>query len=112
MAHAELLALEFATRLADRDYSAAHAILSRSERGRLSASRLQVEFETIVPTDWGDVDPIELGPPLPARPDLTSDDVGWFYVSLGGDVYSEGLTLIVCREGDALRIREVEFGRP
>jgi hypothetical protein len=39
-------------------------------------------------------------------------DVGWAYVSVGGDVYSEAVTVVVTREGDLLKIRTVEFGRP
>jgi hypothetical protein len=34
------------------------------------------------------------------------------YASIGDDVYSEGVTVIVTREADALMIRSVEFGRP
>jgi hypothetical protein len=39
-------------------------------------------------------------------------DVGWAYVSVGGDVYSEAVTVVVTLEEGELRVRTVEFGRP
>lgn len=33
-------------------------------------------------------------------------------VGISGDMYSEGLTVVVMREAETLRIRTVEFGRP
>jgi hypothetical protein len=39
-------------------------------------------------------------------------DVGWAYVSVGGDVYSEAVTVVVTLEEGELRGRTVEFGRP
>jgi hypothetical protein len=38
--------------------------------------------------------------------------VGRAYVSVGGDTYSEAVTVVVTLEEDALRVRTVEFGRP
>jgi hypothetical protein len=45
-------------------------------------------------------------------PGRESSDAGWAYVSVGGDVYSEAVTLVVTMEDGDLRIRTVEFGRP
>jgi hypothetical protein len=39
-------------------------------------------------------------------------DVAWTYVSIGGDVYSEAVIVVVTVEADALKVRTVEFGRP
>jgi hypothetical protein len=45
-------------------------------------------------------------------PDKRASDLLWVYVSIGGDVYSEGLVAVLTSEDDEPRIREVEFGRP
>jgi hypothetical protein len=45
-------------------------------------------------------------------PGRQPSDAGWAYVSVGGDVYSEAITVVVTREGGVLRVRTVEFGRP
>lgn len=37
---------------------------------------------------------------------------GWVYVSIGGDVYSEAVTVVVTMDDESLRVRDVEFGRP
>jgi len=39
-------------------------------------------------------------------------DIGWAYVSIGGEVYSEAITVVVTSESGEAKIREVEFGRP
>jgi hypothetical protein len=39
-------------------------------------------------------------------------DLGWAFVSIGGDVYSEAVIVVVTSENGEARIREVEFGRP
>ena len=33
-------------------------------------------------------------------------------MSVGGDVYSEAVTVVVTREEGGLKVRAVEFGRP
>jgi hypothetical protein len=45
-------------------------------------------------------------------PGHESGDLGWAYVSIGGDVYSEAVTVVVALEDGESRIRSVEFGRP
>jgi hypothetical protein len=45
-------------------------------------------------------------------PDKQPADLGWAYVSIGGDVYSEAVTVVVTSEEGTPRVRAVEFGRP
>jgi hypothetical protein len=45
-------------------------------------------------------------------PSKQPSDIGWAYVSIGGDVYSEAVTVVVTSEQGEAKIREVEFGRP
>ena len=73
---------------------------------------MQAALKAIVPTDWKTIGPVEVGETMEDRPGRTPSEVGWAYVSVGGDVYSEAVTVVVTLEGDALRVRTVEFGRP
>ena len=106
------IALEFARSLAARDYESAHAMTSRSFQAVTSPGQLKNAFESIVPLDWGPVEPVELGETMTSWPGKQATDLGWVYVSIGGDVYSEAVSVIVMSENGSARIREVEFGRP
>jgi hypothetical protein len=106
------VALAFANALASRDYAGAYALASRSYRESRSLDDMRAEFETIVPLDWTTVGPIEIGQTMQDWPGRKPTDAGWVYVSVGGDVYSEAITVVVTREDDELKVRTVEFGRP
>lgn len=108
----ERTALTFTKALASRDYGSAYALTSREYQQRSGLEAMRAGFEAIVPLDWGPVDPIEVGETMEDWPGKRPQDLGWVYVSIGGDVYSEAVIVVVAREDGALRIREVEFGRP
>ena len=105
-------ALEFARSLAAREYAKAHAMTSHGYRQKSTVDDLRTGFEAIVPTDWGAIGPIEVGQTMTSWPGKQSGDIGWAYVSIGGDVYSEAVMVVVTSENGQARIREVEFGRP
>lgn len=105
-------ALAFTRSLAARDYPKAHAMTTLAYRARRSQAQLQTDFEAIVPADWGPIGPIEIGD---ARADWRGRqpaDLAWVYVSIGGEVYSEAVIVVVALENGAAKIREIEFGRP
>lgn len=106
------VALAFTKALAARDYDAAHALTSRAYRDATSPKAMADAFEAIVPTDWQSVGPIEAGVTMDDWPGREPPDAGWAYVSVGGDGYSEAVTVVVTREEGELRVRTVEFGRP
>ena len=105
-------ALEFVKALAARDYPKAYAMTTQGYRMRTTLEHLRIAFETIVPTDWGPVGPVEVGQTMETWPGKLPSDMGWAYVSIGGDVYSEAVTVVVTSENGEARIREIEFGRP
>jgi hypothetical protein len=106
------IALEFTKALAARDYSKAYAMTSQSYRKRNTPERMQAAFEAIVPADWGPMGPIQVGQTMESWPGKRPEDLGWVYVSIGGDTYSEAIIVIVSWENGKALIREVEFGRP
>ena len=106
------IALEFAKSLAERQYTKAYEMTTKEYRMRTSVEQLQTTFESIVPADWGPMGPIEVGQTMTPWPGKQPADLGWAYVSIGGDVYSEAVTVVVASEQGEAKIREVEFGRP
>lgn len=87
-------------------------MMSHGYRQNRTVDELRIGFETIVPRDWGAIGPIELGQTMTSWPAKQPSDVGWAYVSIGGEVYSEAVIVVVTSENGEVRIREVEFGRP
>lgn len=112
MTPSEELAIEFTRALASREYVAAYGMTSSEFGSAYSCEDMQNEFESIVPTDWGAVDPIEIGTTMDDWPGKRETDLKWIYVGIGGDVYSEAVIVVVTEESGVLRVREVEWGRP
>ena len=106
------IALEFTKSLAAREYAKAYKMTSHEYRKQTSAEQLQTAFEIIVPIDWGQIGTIEVVQTMTSWPGKRREDLRWVYVSIGGDVYSEAITVVVTSESGEAKIREVEFGRP
>jgi len=102
----------FAKALASRDYTSAYAMTSSEYQRGTTLAEMRAAFEAIVPTDWPTVGPVELGNTMDTWPDKQASDVGRAYISIGGDVYSEAVTVVVVLEADTMKVRTVEFGRP
>ena len=106
------VALEFTKSLATRDYAKAYAMAAEEYRKRTSLDQMQTAFEAIVPTDWGKIGAIQVGDTMTTWPTKKPSDLGRAYVSIGGDVYSEAVVVVVTLDSGEPKIREVEFGRP
>ena len=104
--------LTFARALAGRDYSTAYAMTSRDYQRSTTLEEMRTAFEAIVPPEWQTVGPVEVGRVMETWPGKQPSDVGWVYISIGGDVYSEAVTVVVMGEAETLKVHTVEFGRP
>ena len=104
--------LTFAKALASRDYATAYAMTASAYHRSTTLDQMRAAFEAIVPTDWRTVGPVAVGGVMETWPAKQPSDVGWAYISIGGDVYSEAVTVVVMLEADTLKVRTVEFGRP
>jgi hypothetical protein len=108
------VALQFTKALTERDYDRAYAMTSQDYRRRASVEQLRAAFEAIVPTNWAAIGPVTVVRTMTQwqSPAKQPSDLGWVYVSIGGDVYSEAVTAIITLENGQPKVREVEFGRP
>lgn len=108
----EAKAKGFAEALTANRYEAAFEMLSSALQAGSSAADLQSKFEEM--TEYGEGKPRVDGftHTMDDWPDKRSSDVGWAYVSISGDDYAEAVTVIVSFEDDAMKIREIEWGRP
>ena len=106
------VATAFVTALGARDYAAAYALTSETYRNENSLGAMRDAFELVVPPDWGPVGPIMVAETLADWPGKQEGDVAWVFVSVGGDMYSEAVTVVITREGSGLKVRSAEFGRP
>ena len=112
MTTSEELAIEFVRALANREFVTAYDLTTADFRSACSCEEMQNEFESIVPEDWGVIDPIEIGTSMDDWPGKSKDDIKWVYVVIGGDAYSEAVILVTAQQSGILRVRQVEWGRP
>jgi hypothetical protein len=103
------VALAFAQALSAGDYTTAHGMLSRSLRESITADQLRADFESMIDGHPDFVDVMMILDDWPAK---ERDDVGWAYCAVGGEVYSEGITVVVTSENGRKLIRSIEWGRP
>ena len=111
---AKQVAVKFTENLLRRDYPAAYAMTTRSYRAGRSLKSMRKDFERVVSLDWkltGSIVP-GMSSSKTASPDSRAEDVGWVYVPIPGEVYSEAVMVVVSREDGELRIRKADFGRP
>jgi len=104
--------LAFARDLVDRNYLKAYARTSKKYQANTSPDNLKTAFEEIVPLDWGTTCPVEVGSALLDWPNQQPGEILWVYVTIGGDVYSEAISVIFSKESNSFKINSVEFGRP
>jgi hypothetical protein len=108
------LAVRFANALVDGDFPLAHAMLSAELRAELPLDRLREAYDAMI--EYGD------GPPTDVElivtmtqwqwPEQQPTDLGWAYVAIAGNGYSEAVTVIVKVEDGEPAIRYLEWGRP
>lgn len=106
------VAVNFARALTNRDFESAYAMTSSDFQRRVPLEEMRAGFEALLPAEFGDVTSVDIGLTMDSWPDKEPSDVAWVYVSIGGDVYSEAVTVVVTMENDSLKVRDVAFGRP
>lgn len=60
----------------------------------------------------GAPDSVELISTIDAWRDRHENDLGWAYVAISGDGFSEAVTAVVAKEAHRTVVRSLEWGRP
>jgi hypothetical protein len=106
------VATSFAQKIVAGDYETAYGMLSASLQATTSPAQLKKEFLSMI--DYGNGPPnfVEAMDVQDKWPDKLPADVGWAYVAITGDNFSEAVTVIIEREHGRNKIRSIEWGRP
>lgn len=105
-------AVRFSETLVRGDFEDAHGLLSPGLRSELPAAELRRRYEEMIEYGDGPANSAQLVSTLDDWPSRQPNDAGWAYVSIEGPEFMEGITVIVEEAGDALAIRDIEWGRP
>jgi hypothetical protein len=110
------LGIDFAQALVDGDFDLAATCLAPQLRADLTPARLEAELRRMC--EYGDGPPTDICY-MPCEdaldvngPDKQPGDLGWAYVAIEGDGYSEAVIVTVALVDGAPLIRDVEWGRP
>ncbi len=106
------VAFEFAKYIVDGNYNAAHCMLDEKLRNEWNPDSLKEEFEDMIDYGEGPVNHIEVMNEMTDWPSEEDNDIGWAYVALSGENFSEAVAVVVCQEVNQFKIKEIEWGRP
>ena len=101
------LALEFANALVKGDYSLAQSLIHINEEVNLEA-----EFMEMIEYGDGPVTCVELMNEKVSWSARQEDDIGWAYVALAGEGFSEAVSVVVSKRNGSVKITDIEWGRP
>ena len=103
----EQIASEFAKELAGGNFEKANSFLSDT-----ATANLEQEYNDMIEYGDGPATLVEVMSQMEDWPAKTKDDIGWVYVALAGEGFSEAVTVIVSRVEGELKITTIEWGRP
>lgn len=114
MTDAARVAERFGNLLVQGDYAAALALLSSQARAVHTPENLRRAVEEMTAYAPGPIRRALLVPEgtLEDWPGRRDGELARLYVALEGDAFNEAVSVLLVREGDAIRIRELEWGRP
>jgi len=105
-------ATRFAQALVAGRYDDAHSMLATNLQTKIARNELRARYEQMVEYGTGPVTVDGFTQAMDDWPDKHDNDAGWVYVSISGEDYAEAVTVIVSVEGEELKIRDIEWGRP
>ena len=108
-----MVALAFVQALANRNFEAAHRILTPALQNELSLAALETKYANMFGYIEGKAIPEKIhtfgADSMKGWESRNPDDLGWAFVSIEGPGWMEAVAVIVTEQ---LLIREVEWGRP
>jgi outer membrane protein assembly factor BamD (BamD/ComL family) len=107
------VANQFATTLIQGNFTQAQTLLAESLKAETPPAKLQESYEAMLAyTNGAKAETTEVVNTMTDWPNKQTGDIGWAYVAISGQTFSEGVTVTVCEEGGKPCIREVVWGRP
>ncbi len=106
------IALAFGRQIVRKEWESARNLLCHDLRASISAKNLEEEVSNMIVYADEELSQAEVITDMEAWPDKKEDDIGWAYVALSGDSFSEAVAVIVKQEDNRLVIRSLEWGRP
>lgn len=114
VSRAAACAQQFTEHLVDRNFFAAKMLLAR-DLAAIDANQLKHSYERMIRLlhgeNTGQVDVCVMSSER-GMPGMKPEDLGWVYVAISGDTFSEAITVIVTLEDGDAKIRDIEWGRP
>jgi hypothetical protein len=107
-----ILADKFAHALTEGRFDDAQALLVGDQKKSSSAATLKKQYEEMIAYASGPSAHIEVMQTLDTWPEKQRGEVGWVYVAITGDDFSEAISVVVAQEGDLQGICQIEWGRP
>jgi hypothetical protein len=106
------VAFEFATSIANGDFSTAHDFLTEKQKIEWKPEALKEEYNEMIEYGESPIIHIEVMNEMTEWPAKQTNDIGWAYVAMNGEGYGEAIVVVVCNENNQPKIREIEWGRP
>ncbi|MGB3650599.1 MAG: hypothetical protein WBA41_05230 [Rivularia sp. (in: cyanobacteria)] len=94
------------------EYNVAYNMLCASLRAELSSAQLKEKFESMIAYGRSSPNHVEVMSILDDWQDKEALDIGWAYVAICGDGFSEAVSVIVTQEETKPVIRDIDWGRP
>jgi hypothetical protein len=107
-----ILADKFAHALAEGRFADAHSLFTEDQKKKQPEAELKKEYEEMISYGPGPATHIEVMQTLDVWPEKQKGDIGWVYVAIAGDNYSEAVAVVVARTSAGMAIRYIELGRP
>ena len=111
---AESEVLTFARKITERDIPGAYGLLAESYRKTLPFAAFEERAKWFLSSDFGPIQRVYVQDSNAMRGWRTreSDDIAWVYVIVEGASFADAISATVKREKGALRIRDIEWGKP
>lgn len=108
----EKVAHKFGQHIVQQAWESAHSLLSSELQSAISPRDIERKIRSMISYTDDEISEAEVVYEMEDWPNKKDNDIGWVYVSLSGDTFVEGVTVVVQKENSKLEIRSIEWGRP
>ncbi len=106
------VAEQFGNAVAKGDFAQAHEFLTEQAQKTYSPAAMEQAVKNMTAYAEGPIQEVEVTGKLDSWPDKLPGDVGWVYVALTGESFTEAVTVVLANTANGIRVRWLEWGRP